>query len=162
MGVPGGASVVTCKLWLSNPMNLFLLQAWCWEELRMSATRFLFDTNIKYYLFKMFFFTESSKVARVEQLGIKITRMYVFICDSCRSQRVKVASHLLMAEACARLFSSSGNTSSVCVCVCVCVRARACVHTHAYHFILPPSLFCFGCFVLFHFPPLTLSSGSKH
>ena len=106
----------------------------------------------------MFFFTESSKVARVEQLGIKITRMYVFICDSCRSQRVKVASHLLMAEACARLFSSSGNTSSVCVCVCVCVcvRVRVCVcacvrastHTRATSSSHPASsalavLFCF-------------------
>lgn len=152
MGVPGGASVVTCKLWLSNPMNLFLLQAWCWEELRMSATRFLFDTNIKYYLFKMFFFTESSKVARVEQLGIKITRMYVFICDSCRSQRVKVASHLLMAEACARLFSSSGNTSSV----CVCVRASARVRAHTRVPLHPPTqplllwLFCFVSFPSSH------------
>ena len=117
-------------------MNLFCLQAWCWEELRISRTRFLFDTNIKYYLFKMCFSQRAAKWLEWAQFWVKITRMYIFICDNCRSHRVKVVNCLLPAEACACLFSSLGNT--------VCVRARA------YHFILPPSLFsCFGCFVLF-------------
>lgn len=99
-----------------------------------------------------FFFVESSKVVTEwAQFLVKITRMYIFICDNCSSHMVKVANHLLQDGACACLFSSLGVSSSVCVCVCVraCTSVCACahVHTHTSLFSHPASspvvVFCF-------------------
>lgn len=79
-------------------------------------------------------------------------KVYIFICDNCRSHRVKVANCLLPAEACACLFSSLGNTNLV------CVHARVRVHTTLFsHPASSPALA-----VLFYFHPLTPSAGNKH
>lgn len=94
----------------------------------------------------------SQRAAEWAQFGVKITRTYIFICDNCRSHRVKVANCLLPAEACACLFSSLGNTNLV------CVHARVRVHTTLFsHPASSPALA-----VLFYFHPLTPSAGNKH
>lgn len=75
------------------------------------------------------FSSESSKVVRVGQFGVEITRVCTFICDHCRSHRAKAAQHVPLqkrvppAEVCACSLPPLGSTC------CVCVRSRARVPT---------------------------------
>lgn len=90
------------------------------------------------------FSSESSQLLRVGQIGIKITRVDTFVCDSFRSRRAKVARRAPPAE-CVPVHALLWVVLAVCAC------ARVCVHAPVFSHPVPSPALA----VLFPFSPLT-------
>ena len=125
-------------------MNLLCLQAGCWEELRISTTRFLFDTNLKYYLFKKRVFLREQQSGSSGAIWGKDNEGGHFCLRQLQVPQSQGSSPRARCRVC--LFTRFFGWHLL----CACTRARACP------WVLPPGPFaCFGCFVLFSFSPLT-------
>lgn len=90
------------------------------------------------------FSSESSQLLRVGQIGLKITRVDTFVCDSFRSRRAKVARRAPPAE-CVPVHALLWVVLAVCAC------ARVCVHAPVFSHPVPSPALA----VLFPFSPLT-------